>query len=158
MGCTQTTYDIPSKYGVDYGFSYSSSGGSRSWNLNFGVVDEEIISVDGGYHFSGTDGEKDEEWTLENVNNNIQETGENPYIMTTIIGKVMDFSDETTSISLSDRECSYSKLENDRLNFLVCTKEGTITNYYRFGGYGGAQTYWNLVEFEFNEEVMSLFD
>ena len=57
--------NLPNEYSVNCHYGYSSSGGDRDWNIIYDITNENFVSCSGNYHFSGSDGEKDEECTID---------------------------------------------------------------------------------------------
>jgi len=148
--------EVKSEYNVKHTYDYCSSGGCRSWDIQYEIQNKDFTSCGGSYHFDGMD-EKTEECTLE-----LLQIGDYPFnIQKSIINvvtelKSFDFSN-SKSINFDERICFYDISSEQYTKILVCFDgENIIVNYAGSGAYGGGKFFWNINGYEFTDQISSL--
>ena len=143
------------EYTVEYESSYSSSGGTRTWQIRYGLKDEEYVSCSGTYQFSGQGEDVTEICTFEDVNKDEPPFGK-PMKMSDVVNEVISIADKPMSlIKIDDRDCFYMK--QDESNTLFCfNKDKAIVNLAKKGGYGGFQAWWKVDGYGFTEDMSML--
>ncbi len=126
---------IPESYHANYYSTFSSSGGSRTWDNAYDVVNESVISCTGEFRFSGHD-------TYSRPCN----ISERFMLMSDIKSNLAIL--EMGMIKSYDNMVCYYNISNpnrEPMTLFVCfNKEDTIVAYGGIGGYGGIQTFWHL--------------
>jgi len=151
--------NIPDAYSVNFDYSYSSSGGDRSWDVNYEIVDNEFTACTGEYKFSGQGEEKIEPCTLEMLNSNKATDMIIPKMNGMVAKAKLAFKEDKEVLKLitTDRHCYYIQNMDGRTTDVVCfNAEHEIVTYLAKGGYGMAEMIWLLNNYELTDEVEDL--
>lgn len=146
---------VDNEYTAHYETGYSSSGGTRGANYNYTIKNKVFVSCEGESFSLSTTGENSKTLCdVEKLNNRTK------YKYALIVEDLILNLDRSNITNIKNKDidqikCFYD-IKLDSQNVVVCFEDNHIVNYIAKGGYGGAYTYWNIVGYEFTDEIHSL--